>query len=50
MSEPIVPMESVYGMKVVDIGDLRVARSMSRRVHSTCHHLRLAFDTNDRRV
>ena len=29
---------------------MRVARGMSRRVHSTCHHLRLAFDTNDRRV
>ncbi|MDH2051202.1 hypothetical protein [Achromobacter marplatensis] len=50
MSEPIVPMEYVYGMKVVDIGDLRVARGMSRRVHSTCRHLRLAFDTSERRV
>lgn len=50
MSEPIVPMDYVYGMKVVDIGDLRVARGMSRRVASVCRHLRLAFDTSERRV
>ncbi|MDH1299719.1 hypothetical protein [Achromobacter sp. GD03932] len=50
MSEPIVPMDYVHGMKVVDIGDLRVARGMSRRVHTACRHLRLAFDTSERRV
>lgn len=50
MSEPIVPMEYLYGVKVVDIGDLRVARGMSRRVASACRHLRLAFDTSERRV
>ncbi|UAN04419.1 hypothetical protein [Achromobacter mucicolens] len=50
MPEPIVPMEYLYGVKVVDIGDLRVARGMSRRVASVCRHLRLAFDTSERRV
>lgn len=50
MADPIVPMEYLYGMKVVDIGDLRVARGKSRHAPSTCRHLRLAFDTDERRV
>ena len=50
MPEPIVPMEYLYGVKVVDIGDLRVARGMSRRIQSPCRHLRLAFDTSERRI
>ncbi|QKH34627.1 hypothetical protein FOC84_06540 [Achromobacter pestifer] len=50
MSEPIVPMDYVYGMKVVNIGDLRVARGKSQRAPSTCKHVRLAFDTDERRV
>ncbi|OZI38993.1 hypothetical protein CEG14_05510 [Bordetella genomosp. 1] len=50
MADPIVPMEYLYGVKVVDIGDLRVARGMSRRPISTCRHLHLAYDTNERRV
>ncbi|WP_026382741.1 hypothetical protein [Achromobacter xylosoxidans] len=50
MADPIVPMEYLHGVKVVDIGDLRVARGMSRRPVSTCRHLRLAFDTNERRI
>lgn len=50
MADPIVPMEYLHGVKVVDIGDLRVARGMSRRPIPTCRHLRLAFDTNERRI
>lgn len=50
MAEPIEPMEYLYGLKVVDIGDLRVARGMSRRAPSTCRHLRLAFDKAERRI
>jgi len=50
MSEPIEPQDYRYGATVVDIGDLRVARGMSRRVQSTCRHLRLAYDTNERRI
>ncbi|MGE8630396.1 hypothetical protein [Achromobacter denitrificans] len=43
-------MEYLYGVKVVDIGDLRVARGMARRIQSPCRHLRLAFDTSERRI
>lgn len=50
MADPIDPMDYVYGLKVVDIGDLRVARGKSRRVPSACKHVRLAFDTDERRI
>lgn len=50
MADPIDAHEFLYGVKVVDIGDLRVARGKSRRVPSTCKHLRLVFDTSERRV
>lgn len=50
MADPIIPMDYVYGMKVVNIGDLRVARGKSQRAPSTCKHIRLAFDTDERRV
>ena len=41
---PIVEQEYLSGLKVVDIGDLRVARGMSRRPVSTCHHRPLVYD------
>lgn len=47
---PIVEQDYLYGMKVVDIGDLRVARGMSRRPFSTCKHRPLVFDTKERRI
>lgn len=50
MAEPIEPQDYLYGVNVVDIGDLRVARGKSRRVPSTCRHLRLAYDSNERRI
>ncbi|WP_454691187.1 hypothetical protein [Achromobacter aloeverae] len=50
MAEPIEPQDYRYGINVVDIGDLRVARGLSRRVPSTCRHLRLAYDTSERRI
>lgn len=47
---PIEPLEYLSGVKVVDIGDLRVARGMSRRPHSACKHRQLHYDTAERRV
>jgi hypothetical protein len=47
---PIEPQEFVRGVKVVDIGDLRVARGMSRRPHSACRHLNLVYDDQERRI
>lgn len=50
MSAPIEPGDYVHGVKVVDIGDLRVARGMTRRPVSTCRHLNLVYDNKERRV
>lgn len=47
---PIEPLDYVSGVKVVDIGDLRVARGMSRRPHSSCAHHHLHYDTGERRI
>lgn len=49
-SPPIEPQEFLGGVKVVDIGDLRVARGLSRRPFSSCRHPRLHYDKTERRV
>lgn len=51
MSEaPIEPQEYLYGVKVVQIEDLRVARGMTRRPASSCGHKKLVYDHKERRV
>lgn len=47
---PIEPKDYLYGPKVVQIEDLRVARGMTRRPASSCHHKKLVYDDNERRV
>ena len=47
---PIENPSFVGGVNVVDIGDLRVARGLSRRPHSACNHHRLMYDNAERRV
>lgn len=47
---PIVPQDYLSGVKVVDIGDIRVARGMSRRPVSSCQHRQLHYDTAERRI
>lgn len=47
---PIEPLEYLAGVKVVDIGDIRVARGMSRRPSSSCKHHSLRYDTQERRI
>ena len=47
---PIEPMAFLGGVKVIDIGDLRVARGLSRRPASSCRHRRLHYDTKERRI
>jgi Zn finger protein HypA/HybF involved in hydrogenase expression len=47
---PIEPQQFLGGVKVVDIGDLRVARGLSRRPQSACRHRRLHYDAQERRV
>jgi hypothetical protein len=47
---PIKPEDFRHGVKVVDIGDLRVARGLTRRPHCTCLHRKLVYDTKERRI
>lgn len=48
--EPIVEQEYISGLTVVDIGDLRVSRGMTRRPASVCRHNRVTYDTSERRI
>lgn len=47
---PIQPLDYISGVKVVDIGDLRIARGMSRRPASVCTHHQMYYDQQERRV
>lgn len=47
---PIEPADYTYGVKVVQIEDLRVARGMTRRPVSSCRHKSLVYDDSERRV
>lgn len=47
---PIQEHEYLSGVRVVDIGDYRVARGMSRRATSACPHHRMVYDQNERRI
>ena len=47
---PIEPQEYLYGVKVVQIEDLRVARGLTRRPGSSCKHKQLVYDDKERRV
>lgn len=47
---PIEPQDWRGGVKVVDIGDLRIARGLSRRPRSACEHRRLVYDKSERRI
>ena len=48
--KPIEPADFRHGVKVVQIGDLRVARGKTRRPRSTCTHPRLTYDADERRI
>jgi len=47
---PIEPLQYLRGVTVVDFGDVRVARGMTRRPVSTCPHVHLIYDNDERRV
>lgn len=47
---PIEPQNFLGGVTVIDIGDVRVARGLSRRHHSSCPHRRLVYDNAERRI
>ncbi|HCT5099234.1 TPA: hypothetical protein OTZ31_006674, partial [Pseudomonas aeruginosa] len=47
---PIEPHEYLYGVKVVQIEDLRVARGLTRRPVSSCRHRKMVYDEKERRI
>lgn len=47
---PIDETDFRGGVTVIDIGDVRVARGISRRPYSVCRHARLIYDGNERRI
>lgn len=47
---PIDPQDYLYGPKVIQIDDLRVARGMTRRPRTSCRHKQLVYDESERRV
>lgn len=49
-NEPMDEPEYLYGVKVVDIGDLRVSRGLTRRPYSSCRHMSLTYDPKERRI
>lgn len=48
--DPIIEPGFLGGVKVVTIGDLRVARGLSRRPYSSCSHRALIYDQSERRI
>lgn len=47
---PIVEPGFIHGLTVVDFGDYRVSRGLTRRPYSACQHHRLVYDGNERRI
>lgn len=47
---PIREVEYLSGPSVIDIGDVRVARGLSRRPFSSCKHRALNYDPQERRI
>lgn len=47
---PVQEQEFIGGVKVIDFGDIRVARGLSRRPFTTCPHKNMVYDNHERRV
>jgi hypothetical protein len=45
-----VEQDFLGGVKVVDFGDVRVARGFTRRHHSNCRHRQMVYDLRERRI
>ncbi len=48
--EPIEELEYLGGVTVVDFGEVRVSRGMTRRPRSTCAHSSRSYDNQERRI
>src|SRR5258706_10856465 len=47
---PIESLGFIAGVTVVDIGDIRVARGLTRRPYSACRHIAMMYDDRERRI
>lgn len=47
---PIVPQDFPDGPTIVDIGEIRVQRGLSRRPFTVCPHRGLTYDRKERRI
>ena len=47
---PIEEQNYISGLTVVDIGDYRISRGMTRRPFSGCPHHRMSYDRQERRI
>ncbi|WP_417491832.1 hypothetical protein [Maricaulis sp.] len=47
---PIDEPGYTQGVTVIDIGDIRVARGLTRRPHSACSHHHMVYDQRERRI
>ncbi|MCK5013239.1 MAG: hypothetical protein KAS66_05425 [Candidatus Omnitrophica bacterium] len=47
---PIEERGYIAGLTVVDIGDYRISRGMTRRPKSGCRHIRVVYDDKERRI
>ena len=47
---PIDEPGYLHGLTVVNIGDYRVSRGMTRRAFSGCQHHRVTYDKSERRI
>ena len=48
--DPPIDEQPYIQPQVIDLGDVRVARGLSRRGHSLCNHRQLRYDSHERRV
>lgn len=47
---PIKEQAFIAGVTVIDFGDARVARGLSRREFSACNHRQMVYDPQERRI
>lgn len=47
---PIVEQDWIAGIRVVDFGNYRVARGLSRRPTTSCKHNNVVYDEKERRI
>lgn len=47
---PIEPQDYLYGIKVVELDNIRIARGKTKRPYEKCNHLHMVIDDNERRV